>query len=231
MGSYKVKDEKRIIPIKVDRAYDILKTEVTQETFFKVTGYNPSYFKYQKYCKKSHVKMAQHQYCPRLPVENITRKDALYFLSLLNKKKDGYHYKLPNYFEWDKAARGIKGSSQFEFELDMYKEVLDKVSWYKENSEGQAREVKSKKANALGIYDLRGNVWEILEEMTDDPDITEIYERSIYKMKIKESGRYLLMRGGAWYYKKYFSNFFEVSQELRNVSSNVMGFRIVRVKR
>ena len=62
-------------------------------------------------------------------------------------------YRLPTEAEWEWAARG---GENYTYSGGSY---LDDVGWYKANTSG-TREVKSKKANAYGLYDMSGNVLE-----------------------------------------------------------------------
>ena len=72
----------------------------------------------------------------------------------------GNGYRLLFELEWIYAAKG--GKSQ-----DSYKYVgsnsLKEVAWYGGNSNNKPHEVCSKKPNSLGIYDMAGNVSELLE--------------------------------------------------------------------
>ena len=76
------------------------------------------------------------------------------FIRKLHVKESGRgtRYRLPTESEWEYAARaGTTGARYGE---------LDKVAWYAGNSGGRLSPVGLLSANAWGLHDMLGNVWE-----------------------------------------------------------------------
>ena len=115
------------------------KYEVTQEEWEAVMGANPSRF---SDCD------------PRCPVEQVSWFDTEEFIRRLNGQESGkgYRYGLPTEAEWEYAARAGTTSVRYG--------ELGEIAWYEDNSEFKTHPVGQKRANAWGMHDMLGNVWE-----------------------------------------------------------------------
>lgn len=154
-GQYVEFIEKPIHQVTVDGFY-IAETEVTQELWEAVMGYNPS-----------RSRNAQN------PVENMTWDDCKAFLDKINHLT-GQNFRLPTEAEWEFAARGGNKSKGYKYSGS---NDIDEVAWYCDSCkindiERQIliRPVKTKKPNELGIYDMNGNVYEFCQDCYVDYD-------------------------------------------------------------
>lgn len=135
--------------IRLPNGYWFGKDEVTQAMWETVMGTNPSDFK-----------GADH------PVENVSWDDCQAFLQKLNAmpgvKKFRLAFRLPKNDEWEFACRaGATGTfCKLADETEITEETLDSVAWIETNSDKTTHPVGEKRANAFGLHDMHGNVWE-----------------------------------------------------------------------
>jgi formylglycine-generating enzyme required for sulfatase activity len=206
MGSEKGRDdEKPVHHVTINEGFYMGKYEVTQAQWQAVMGDNPSYFKG----------------CDNCPVENVSWDDAQVFINKLNTQNDGYTYRLPTEAEWEYAARaGTTGD---------YAGDLDAMAWYEKNSGGETHSVGSKQANAFGLYDIHGNVWEWVEDWYHDSYAGAPRDGSAWLSGGKQ--KYRVLRGGSWV---IYANLCRAAVRIRNlpVFRNFnFGFRVVAVVR
>jgi formylglycine-generating enzyme required for sulfatase activity len=103
------------------------------------------------------------------PAICMSHHSAMVFCHWL-RLKTGKPYRLPTEAEWEFAARaGQKGAYGF----DPTKQKLEDVAWFKANSkteempDGTTHKPGEKKANALGLFDMHGNVAEWTLDLFD----------------------------------------------------------------
>jgi formylglycine-generating enzyme required for sulfatase activity len=90
--------------------FSIMDAAVTQETYAKVMGINPSIFKGQEYCPQSFkeidVKGVKIPVCADHPVEMVSWDDAIEFIQRLNALGTNHKYALPTEAQIEVAFRG-----------------------------------------------------------------------------------------------------------------------------
>ena len=97
----------------------------------------------------------------RRPVINVLWSDAWAYVEWLSTLT-GTRYRLPTESEWEYAARS--GSKHEVWAGTSKESELDTYAVFANRSASGPLEVGSKQANAFGIHDLSGNVWEWVED-------------------------------------------------------------------
>lgn len=203
-------DEAPVRSVRITRGFEMGRYEVTQAQWDAVMGsphgravkvVNPSKFP-----------------GPTRPVENVSWDDVQKFLAALNARDATHRYRLPTEAEWEYAARG---GSAAEAPAN-----LGEQAWYAANSEGATHPAGTKAANAFGLHDIYGNVF---EWVADFYSIT--YADDGADPDGPDAGSYKVYRGCAWmseakYCRPAYRGFnFPTSAEYS------VGFRLVREPR
>jgi formylglycine-generating enzyme required for sulfatase activity len=227
-------------------SFSIGKYQVTQGQYQAVMGTNPS----------SYRTPPDGENPARRPVERVSWYDAVEFCNRLsemeglapyyaigkttsdpnNTNSDDTHkwlvmpnagsngYRLPTEAEWEYACRAGTTTA-----YNTGASISDDTGWYRDNSGSRTHEVGKKPANAWGLHDMHGNVWEWCWDWYNSSG-------SYYSSAAAAgpdpagpvSGPCRVYRGGSWYYDgqhlrsafRYFVN--------PSFRSNSIGFRLVR---
>lgn len=253
-----IKDEKNSHKVNIS-AFEIGRYEVTQREFLQVMGYNPSndksndlypvskvtLYEAMNYCNKL---SEQKGYTPVYTFSNTkwdreTGKELLEATVTRNKEANGY--RLPTNAEYEYAAKGGPENEKYPFYY-AGSDDLDEVGWFEDNSkigeEEHVHVVGLKKPNALGLYDLSGNIeemtgeWYISLDYASDAEETDPWGPETPRDMVEQ---YVITRGGC--YRTYSHNCAVKTWRIQNgncktndsmgsgpVVYDIMGFRIVR---
>jgi formylglycine-generating enzyme required for sulfatase activity len=137
-----------------------------------------------------------------LPVEQVSWEEAVEFCVRLSRST-GRTYRLPSEAEWEYAARAGT-TTPFAFGETITPEIVNYDGNYPYGSapKGEYRkktvEVGSLGvANAFGLYDMHGNVWEWCEDQWHDSYNGAPSDGSAWT-DISATGSYRVFRGGGW---------------------------------
>ncbi len=155
----------------------------------------------------------------RYPADSISWNDAKAFITAMNRimeemKANGKtfpfkQFRLPSDAEWEYASINQADPNEG---ID-----LDAVSWNANNSGKKTHEVGGKKANAKGLYDMLGNVYEWCEDWYGP-----------YQQVSPQQGK--VLRGGDYENDVFFTHPKARNAEVVNKRNKNIGFRIAADK-
>jgi formylglycine-generating enzyme required for sulfatase activity len=237
MGSNSASDEQPIHSVTVS-SFSMSKYEVTQSLYKSIIGTNPSAF-------------SGYSDSENCPVESVTWYDAIEFCNKLSQedgleqvysinsrtpasgnritfaevtmdpKKNGY--RLPTEAEWEYAARGGSTGTYFWGE-NSDSTTVGRYAWFSENSNNRTHAVGQRSANAYGLYDIIGNVWEWCwdwySSSYQNGEVTDPVGTSTGESKIG--------RGGFWGYSAAYMRTADRYYGGPSGWFNFAGFRVVR---
>ena len=129
------------------------------------------------------------------PVINVSQEDAKAYAAWLSEQT-GKAYRLPSEAEWEYAARsGTETAYSWGDEIGVNRANCDGCGSEWDNE--QTAPVGRFAANAFGLFDMHGNVWEWVEDCYHDN-----YEGAPTDGRAWTSGcdsNIAVVRGGSWY--------------------------------
>jgi sulfatase modifying factor 1 len=214
-------DEKSVTHVRLTAGFWLGENEVTQGLYRAVTGNSPSS---DKTCGDD------------CPVTDVSWNDAVAFCNALSareglrpayvqrggdwtwdRRADGY--RLPTEAEWEYAARAgedlrYSGSDR-----------VDDVAWYNDNSGSSIHRVGTKAANAWGLRDMSGNVW----EWTGDWYASTLPGGNVDNPAgPTAAGSVRVNRGGSYLYKALRARVSSRGRNDPSYTSGHLGFRVAR---
>ena len=201
--------------VNIDYSFAVGKYEVKQSEWQSVMGSNPSVFK-----------------DGNRPVEKVSWEDAQEFIAKLNERT-GQSYRLLTEAEWEYVARAgtTAAFSTGKDRISTAEANFNGNYTYNGSSKGSFRKrttsVGTFKPNGFGLYDVHGNVWEL---------VSDCYDKNAYRTHKSypemvgdwHDSCIRVVRGGSWY---------GVPRDLRSASrsrisptsrDSNLGFRVAR---
>ena len=186
-------------------AYQLAVYPVTQSRYAELTGQWPSGSRGE-----------------RFPMESVSWWEAIRFcnaLSVQHGLTPAYRLRGNETVEWEDLADGFRLPTEAEWEYACRAGTtgarygpLDEIAWYRGNSEERVHDVGGKQANAWGLYDLLGNVWEWC---------WDLYDPEVY-------GNYRVLRGGGWFDEPWSCRASVRRRSHPSFQNDDLGFRLAR---
>jgi formylglycine-generating enzyme required for sulfatase activity len=187
-------------------AYWIGRHEVTQAQWTALMDYNLSVFATS----------------PQHPVDSVNQADIEAFVGKLAKGNPGKVFRLPTEAEWEYACRA--GGRQEKFGGERPPAGGNTAEYADEHGE-TSLPVGSFAPNALGLYDMSGNLWEW---------VSDVYAADAYASHAARDPHYQgagpsrMLRGGGWSHMSDFARCTKRHMHCRPTARfDFVGFRLV----
>jgi formylglycine-generating enzyme required for sulfatase activity len=192
--------------VTLTQAFYLGRYEVTQGQWVAKMGSNPSFF----------VPANGYSSDTTKPVERVSWNTIQGFLGATDMR-------LPSEAEWEYACRA--GTTTAFNNASSDDATVGNIAWYNGNSGSRTHAVGGKAANALGLHDMSGNVWEW---------VNDGYDGNYYSVSPSTnplgpvSSSYRVFRGGSCGFPTFNVRSSARDYGLPTAIDNLIGFRVAR---
>ena len=206
-GRYYRGEGKNTVIVTLTQPLWVGKYEVTQQQYAAVAGRNPSHFDQKD--------------AAAYPVDAVSHRQAVAFCERANMLTDG-EFRLPTEAEWEYAYRAGTRTTWYNGDDETR---VGEIAQYRENNFQQPGKVGTRLANAFGIHDMAGNLWEIVADYW-----TPRYDRRTTVDPIgPEKGQGCVTRGGNWGGDTQQVRAAKRTRDAETYAGAHLGFRIVHM--
>ncbi len=219
--------------VKLTKHFYLSETEVTQEQWQTLMTVNPSLHKCEdkrgsairELLARGHTRKEAEKKLQEtplvsclLPVDQVSWDQCKSFCDIGG-------FSLPTEAQWEYACRaGDKDPRYGE---------LDEIAWIKSSTStlAETHEVKSKTPNALGFYDMIGNVWEWCSDIYGvyPDDIQNQTQTDPIGPVVASPDSFHVIRGGAWGSDSKFGRSSARAKQQDTPKRGNIGFRVAKV--
>ena len=221
--------------VKLTKPFYLSETEVTQEQWQTLKAVNPSLHKCEDkrssaisealakgYTRKDAEKMMEETPLVSclLPVEQVSWDQCKSFCDIGG-------FSLPTEAQWEYACRAGDVGPRYG------NGNLDEIAWLKSSTSqlAETHEVKTKTPNALGFYDMIGNVWEWCSDIYGiyPDDILDQTQTDPTGPVVASTDSFHVIRGGAWGSEPKFGRSSARAKQQDTPKLGNIGFRVAKV--
>jgi formylglycine-generating enzyme required for sulfatase activity len=194
--------------VTLTQAFYMGRYEVTQSQWAAKMGSNPSQFQGASYPDAA-----------IRPVENVSWNTIQGYLSATGMR-------LPSEAEWEYACRAGTTTAFNNGSSDQ--NTVGTIAWYQSNSGSQTHAVGGKAANALGLHDMAGNVWEWVNDRYDEFYYSVSPSTNPLGPVSSPTATGRVIRGGSWFYSAgYLRSSYRTASTV-GLGYFYIGFRVAR---